>query len=89
MFRTDSLSHNLIQTCGVHLLRKCSELVHFLAPLAKFCPSSGQKVTENGDCRPLSEKVFMQSNSNLMRTLIWQLFRINSLLGHTGQILAL
>ena len=43
-------SHNPIQTCGAHLLGKCSELI-------KFWPSSGHKMTENDGFRPLSEKV--------------------------------
>ena len=34
--------------------------------LAKLWPSSCHKVTQNGAFGPLSEKVFMQSNSNLV-----------------------
>ena len=56
------------------------------APLAKFGPSSVQKMTENGGFPPLSGKVFTKSNSNLA-TLIGLVFRIDSLLGHFGQIL--
>ena len=35
-------------------------------------------MTENGGFRPLSKKVFMQSNSNLVCTLIGWVFRIDS-----------
>ena len=35
------------QTWCVHLLGDCSELICFLAALAKFWPSSGHKMTEN------------------------------------------
>ena len=38
-------SHNPIQSCGVHLLGKCSELICFWAMLAQFWSSSGQKMT--------------------------------------------
>ena len=129
-------SHNPIQTCGVHLLGECSELISFWVMLAQFWPFRGQKtltsgskwwfptiiwtsihtvqfklgvytywvsvqnwfffgcpvghkITENGGFQPFSEKVFMQSNSNLLSTLIGWLFRIGSLLGHVGPILAL
>ena len=41
-------SHNPIQTWYLHLLGDCSELICFLATLAKFWPSSGHKITENG-----------------------------------------
>ena len=44
-----------IQTWCVHLLGECSELIRFWATLAKFWPSSGQKMTENGDFRPFYE----------------------------------
>ena len=44
---------------------------------------------QNGGFRPLSEKVFAQSNSNLVCTLIGWLFRISFLFGHVGQILGL
>ena len=80
---------NPLQTWCVHLFGECSELISFLATLAKFWPSSGHKITENGGFRPLSEKVFMQSYSNLVCTLIGWVFRIDSLLGHVGQILTL
>ena len=33
--------HNPIQTCGVHLLGECSELIHFWATLSRFWPSGG------------------------------------------------
>ena len=36
-------SCNPIQTQCVHLLGECSEMICFLATLAKFCPSSGHK----------------------------------------------
>ena len=65
-------SHNPIQTCGVHLYGECSEMaIRFWAMLAQFWPSNGQKtylkVVQNGG---YLKKVFMQSNSNLVRTLI-------------------
>ena len=41
-------SHDPIQTWCVHLLGECSELIHFWAMLAKFWPSSGHRITENG-----------------------------------------
>ena len=63
--------------------------MNFWATLAKFWPSSGHKITENGGFRPSSEKVFIQSNSNLACTLIVWVFRIDSLLGQAGQNLAL
>ena len=75
-------SSNFIQTWCVHLLGKCSESVFFLATLAKFWPSSGHTMTENGGFRPLSEKVFTQSNSNLVGTFIGWVFRIDLLYGH-------
>ena len=56
--------------------------------LAKFWPYSGHKITENGDFLSLSEKVFMQSNSNLVCTLIRSVIRIDLPLGDVGQILA-
>ena len=37
-------SRKPIQTCSVHLLGDCSELVCFLVTLAKFWPSSGHKM---------------------------------------------
>ena len=82
-------SYNTIQTWCVHLLGECSELIRFWATLAKFCPSSGHKMTEYGGFRPLFEKVFTEYNSNLVCTLIGWVFRIDSLLGHVSQILAL
>ena len=47
-------SHNPIETWGLHLLGECSELIRFWATLAKFWPSSGHKITENGGFRSLS-----------------------------------
>ena len=40
----------------------------FWAMLAKFWPLTTHKMTENGGFRPLSEKLFMQSHSNLVCT---------------------
>ena len=82
-------SHNPIQTCDVHLLGEFSEFIHFWATLAKFWPSNGHRMTENGGFWPLSEKVLTQFNSNLVCTLIEWVFRTDSLLGHVGPILAL
>ena len=82
-------SCNPIQTWSVHLLGECSEFIRFWAMLAKFWPSVGHKMTKNGGFRPLSVKVFMQYNSNLVCTFTVWVFRIDSLLGHVGQILAL
>ena len=62
-------SRNPIRTWCVHLLGECSELICFLDTLAKFWPSSGHKMTENGGFRPLSKKVFKESNSNLVCAL--------------------
>ena len=78
-------SRNQIQTWCVHILGECLELICFLATLAKFWPSSGHKMPENGGFRPLSGKVFTQSISNLLCTLMWWVFRIDLLLGHIGQ----
>ena len=61
----------------------------FLVMLAKFWPSSGQTITENGGFPPLSQNVVMQSNLNLVCTPIGWVFRIVSLVGLVGQILAL
>ena len=47
------------------------------------------KMGQNGGFQPLSEKVFIHSNSNLWCTLVGWVFRIDSLLAHIGQILAL
>ena len=44
---------------------------------------------QNVGFRPLSQKVFTQSNSNLWCTFVRWVFRIGLLLGHVGQILAL
>ena len=79
-------SSNPIQTWCVHLFGECSELICFLAMLARFWPSSGHQMTENGGFQPLSEKVFTQSNSNLVCILIGWVFRIDLLFGHVGQI---
>ena len=62
-------SCNPIQTSCVHLFGKYSGLIRFWAMLATFWPSSGQKMTENGGFRTLFEKVFMQSNSNMVCSL--------------------
>ena len=70
-------SHNLIQTWCVHLLGEWSELIRFWATLAKFWLSGGRTRTENGGFRPLSEKVFTQSYSNLVCALIWGVLRID------------
>ena len=40
-------SLNPLKSWCIHLLSKCSELIHFWATLAKFRPSSGQKLLEN------------------------------------------
>ena len=66
-------SCNSIQTWCVHPLCECSESIHFWAMLAKFWPSSGRRMTDNGGFRPLSEKVFMQSNSNLVWIFKWMI----------------
>ena len=57
----------------------------FWVTLANFWPSSGHKMTENGGFRPISEKVFMQSNCTL---IVW-VFGIDLLLVLVGQILGL
>ena len=85
----EEYSRSPIQTLCVHLLDECSEIICFLATLAKFWPFSSHKMPENGSFRPLSEKVFMQSNSNLGCTLIGWVFRIGVLFGHVGQILSI
>ena len=74
-------SPNSIQTRCVHLLGECSQLICFWAMLAKFWACSGHKMTENGGFRPSSEKVFPQSDSNLVCTLTVWVFRIDLLLG--------
>ena len=81
--------HNPVQSCGVHLLGESSEFIRFWATMTKFWPSSGHKMTENHGFWPLSEKVFKQSNSDLVCTLIGWVFRIDLLLAKVGQILAL
>ena len=83
----EEFSRKPIQTCCLHLLSECSEFICFLPTLAKFWSSSGHKVTEMGGFWPLSEIVFMQSNSNVVCTLIGCVFRIDLLFGHVGQIL--
>ena len=85
-------SYNPIQTCGVHLLGECSEMIRFWGLLAQFWPSSGQKglkVGQTGAFRPLSGKVSTQSNSNIVCTLIGWVFRIGLLFGDVGQTLTL
>ena len=47
------------------------------------------KVSQNGGFQPLSEKVFMQSNSNLVCTLIGWVFIIHSLWATFAKFLAL
>ena len=83
-----AIQFKLGQWC-VHLLGECSELIRFWATLAKFWPSSGHKMIEYGGFQPVSEKIFMQYNSNMACTLIGWVFRIDSILGHVSQILAL
>ena len=78
-----------MQISCVHLLGEYSKLIRFQAMLAKCLPYSGHKVGENGSFRPLSEKVFTQSNSKLVCTLTGRELRIDSPLDHVGQILAL
>ena len=85
----EKYSHNRIQTWCLHLLGECSEMICFLTVLAEFWPSSGHKMTENGGFRPLSGKVFMQSNSNLMCVLIGWVFRNDLFFGHVGHLLLL
>ena len=75
-----------IQTCCVHLFGECSELICFLATFAKFWLSSGYKMDEIGGFRLSSQKVFTQSNSNLVWTLIEWMLKIVMLFGHIGQI---
>ena len=60
-------SRNPLQTRCVHLLCECSELICFLATLAKFRPSCDHEITENGGFRPSSEKV---SLCGIMITII-------------------
>ena len=84
-------SHHPIQTCDAPLLGECSEIVRFWAILAQFGPSSDKKwlkVGRNDGFRSLSEKVFTQSSSYLVCTLIGWVFRIDSLLGHVGPLVA-
>ena len=88
MNSNSNLVCTLIGWC-VHLLDECSESICFWTTLAKFCPSSGHKMTENGSVQPLSGKVSAQSNYNLVCTLLWWMLRIDSLLGQVGQTLAL
>ena len=72
------------------LLRRGAQL--FFMVIRQISRSHGDKKSKmgrNGGFRPLSEKVFTQSNWNLVCTLFGWVFRIDSLLGHVGQILAL
>ena len=80
-------SCNPAHTWCIHLLGECSETICFWPRWPNFWPSSGHEMTGNGAFRPLSEKVFMQSNSNLVCTLGW-VFRTDLLFGHVDQILA-
>ena len=50
--------------------------------------SSGHKMIENAGFRPLFQKVFTQSISNLCKLIGW-VFRIDQLYNHIGQILVL
>ena len=52
-------------------------------------PQKWPKMVQSGGFRPLSEKVFTQSYSNLWCTLVMWVFRNDSLLCHVGQISAL
>ena len=77
---------------------ECSELICIWGMLAQFWASSAPpppkkkkkrlKMGQNVVFLPFSRKVFTQSNSNLCCTLIRGVFRIESLLGHVGQIWA-
>ena len=64
----------------VHLLGECSEMICFLAMLAKFWPSSGHTLTENYGFGPVSLKVPLcgtmvtQSISNTVFTLVRGVF---------------
>ena len=69
-------SCNPIQTWCVHLLSECSELIRLWATMTKFWSSSGRKITESDVFRQLSEKVWTQSNRNLVCALIRWMFRI-------------
>ena len=51
-----------------------------------FMAKKTLKLGQSWGFRPLSEKLFTQSNSNLVCTLIGWLFRIDSLFSHIGQI---
>ena len=73
-----------IQTCCVHLLGECSELICFLATLAKFWPSSGHKITENVGFWPISEKVPLFLN--LFQTLCLHWLDGSSKISHIGII---
>ena len=77
------------KTGCIHWLCEWSEMRCFLATLAKFWPSSGHKITENGSFQSLSEKVFMQTNSKLVCTLIRWVFRNDPFFGYFGQLLGL
>ena len=85
----EKYSCNPIQTACVAVLGECSEMICFLAMLAKFWPFNGHKITDNDDFGPLFENVLMQTNSNLVCALIGWVSRIDLLFGHIGQILAL
>ena len=73
-------SHNTMQPWCLHLLGECSQLIRFCVTLATFWPSSGHKMTEKGDFRPLSEKVLScgmritQSISDMVFTLVRGVF---------------
>ena len=85
----ETFSHKQIQTWCVHSLDECWELIRFWAMLGKFCPLVATKWLKIMISDHYLKKVFMQSKSNLVCTLIGWVFRSVSLLGHVGQILAL
>ena len=75
-------SHNTIQTCGIHLIGECSELIRFLATLATFWHSSREK----NDWKWWFLTIISKSIPAISFKLISWVFRIDSLLGHVGQI---
>ena len=85
----EKYSRNPIQTLCTRLLGEFSEQIRSIATFAKFGPSSGHKITENGSFRPLCWKLSTQSNSNTIPTLIEWVFRNYLLFGHIGKTLAL
>ena len=74
----------------LHLLGGCSELICFLATLAKFWPSSDTKCLKMVvSDHYLKKDSLKQSSSNSVSTRIGRLSTIHSLFGHIGQFLAL